>query len=105
MIDLKENNLPGNFRGELFMDLEQHKFQVPDPINVKEYIDSQIKEQVAKGVEKLSAIVNEQLLKLVEVVHQDLIQLFSKDLSEKIPVAVEAVVKAMVTVQNAPEGK
>jgi hypothetical protein len=46
MIDLKENNLPGNFRGELFSDLEQHKFQVPEPINVKEYIDSRIKEEV-----------------------------------------------------------
>jgi hypothetical protein len=32
MIDLKENNLPGDFRGELFGHSEQRQFQVPEPI-------------------------------------------------------------------------
>lgn len=59
MIDLKENNLPGDFRGELFADLEQCKFQVPEPVNVKEYIDRRIKEEVTAQVERINKMIGD----------------------------------------------
>jgi hypothetical protein len=98
MIDLKENNLPGDFRGELFMDLGQHKFQVPEPINVKEYIDSRIKEEVTAQVGKINKMIGETLQGLVEGVHKDIVAVMTKQMIEKLPIAVEEAVSKMINV-------